>query len=332
MPPCPLRSRKWCSQAPPASSCTRTGARRPPAIDNCLTVADAFDVQVMIHTDTLNESGFVEDTGRRLQGPHHPRLPTRRARAAGTPPTSSRSRALPTSSRPRPIRRGPTRSTPSPSISTCLWCATISTPPFPKTWRSPKAASARKPSRPRDILHDMGAFSIISSDSQAMGRVGEVLIRTWQTADKMKTPARGAFSEESGDNDNARVKRYIAKYTHQSGHRARHEPAHRLGRGGQARRSGSVEPRLLRGEARACAARRLHRRGADGRPQRLDPDAATDALPADVRRLRQAQNEFVGHFRQPGGTRGRRARERLGVAKQMLAVENTRGRHRQGRR
>ncbi len=89
-----------------------------------------------------------------------------------------------------------------------------------------------------DILHDIGAFSMMSSDSQAMGRVGEVVIRTWQTADKMKKQ-RGRLKEETGDNDNFRVKRYIAKYTINPRHHPRHRQACRLGRGRQARRSGA---------------------------------------------------------------------------------------------
>jgi hypothetical protein len=135
-----------------------------------------------------------------------------------------------------------------------------------------------------DILHDLGALSIISSDSQAMGRVGEVLIRTWQTADKMKKQ-RGPLPGD-GAADNARVKRYIAKYTINPaiahGSRATSAPS-----SGQARRSRAVDPGLLRREAGPGAAGRLDRRRADGRPQRLDPDAAAGALPADVRRLRQ---------------------------------------------
>ncbi len=175
-----------------------------------------------------------------------------------------------------------------------------------------------------DILHDMGAFSIIASDSQAMGRVGEVLIRTWQTAHKMKVQ-RGRLPEETGDNDNFRVKRYIAKVHDQPGDRARAGRADRLGRSRQARRPGAVEPGLLRREAGPGAARRHHRGGADGRPERLDPDAAAGALPPDVRRLRQVADQLLGDLRQPGVARRRRSGEELGVAKELVAVKNTRG-------
>ncbi|MEZ5889700.1 MAG: amidohydrolase family protein [Xanthobacteraceae bacterium] len=157
-----------------------------------------------------------------------------------------------------------------------------------------------------DILHDIGAISMMASDSQAMGRVGEVIIRTWQTADKMKKQ-RGRLKEETGDNDNLRVKRYIAKYT------INPAIAH-----GVSKHIGSVEvgkladlvlaPGLFRGKARDRHQRRFHRRGADGRPQRVDPDAAAGALPADVRRLRQSAYRLVARFRLPGGARRRLAR------------------------
>ena len=138
-----------------------------------------------------------------------------------------------------------------------------------------------------DILHDIGAFSMMSSDSQAMGRVGEVVIRTWQTADKMKKQ-RGRLKEETGDNDNVRVKRYVAKYTINPA--ITHGIARHVGsiEVGKRRRSGDLVAGLLRRQARHGADRRLDRRRADGRSQRLDPDAAAGALPADVRRLRRA--------------------------------------------
>ena len=136
-----------------------------------------------------------------------------------------------------------------------------------------------------DILHDLGAFSMMSSDSQAMGRVGEVIIRTWQTADKMKRQ-RGPLPEDSERADNFRVKRYVAKYTI--------NPALTHG---LAEQIGSVEvgkladlvlwsPAFLRRQARSGAEGGDDRRRPDGRPQRLDPDAAAGPLPADVRRLR----------------------------------------------
>ena len=176
-----------------------------------------------------------------------------------------------------------------------------------------------------DILHDIGAFSMISSDSQAMGRVGEVIIRTWQTAHKMKVQ-RGALAEETGDNDNFRVKRYIAKYTINPAI-AHGISAHEVGSIEVGKRADlvSVVAGLLRREAGHGAAGRLDRRGADGRSQRLDPDAAAGALPADVRGLRQAASPI------PPSPSSRRRRSiaglqaGLGVDKELVAVENTRG-------
>ena len=175
-----------------------------------------------------------------------------------------------------------------------------------------------------DILHDIGAFSIISSDSQAMGRVGEVAIRTWQTADKMKRqrgrlprkPATTTISAYAATSPNTRSTRRS---------RTACQPRDRLGRGRQARRPRAVEPGLLRREAGDGAARRLDRGGTDGRSQRLDPDAAADALPADVRRLRQAAHQLVGHLRQPGRARRRARAESSASTRSCVAVKNTRG-------
>ena len=137
-----------------------------------------------------------------------------------------------------------------------------------------------------DILHDLGAFSMMSSDSQAMGRVGEVIIRTWQTAHKMKVQ-RGAL-EGDPKTQRQRARQALHRQVHdQSGDHARHRACGRLDRGGQARRPRAVEAGVLRREAFADPEGRHDRRGGDGRPERVDPDAAAGALPADVRRVRQ---------------------------------------------
>src|SRR6202167_3338609 len=174
----------------------------PAAIDNCLSVADRFDVQVMIHTDTLNESGFVEDTikafkGRTIHafhtegagGGHAPDI----IKVAGLP------NVLPSSTNlTRPYNKDTVDHHLDPSIAEDLAFA--------------ESRIRKETIAAEDILHDIGALSMMSSDSQAMGRLGEVIIRTWQTADKMKKQ-RGRLSQEKGDHDNARVKRYVAKYT-----------------------------------------------------------------------------------------------------------------------
>ncbi|MGB7756142.1 MAG: urease subunit alpha, partial [Salinisphaera sp.] len=183
----------------------------PAAIDNCLTVADETDVQVAIHTDTLNESGFVEDTFAAFKhrvihtyhtegagGGHAPDIIT----AAGKP------NVLPSSTNPtRPY----TANTVDEHLDMLMVCHHLS-PSIAEDVAFADSRIRRETIAAEDILHDLGAFSMIASDSQAMGRVGEVITRTWQTAHKMRVQ-RGPAPGDSERADNARVKRYIAKYT-----------------------------------------------------------------------------------------------------------------------
>ena len=183
----------------------------PAAIDNCLSVADRFDVQVMIHTDTLNESGFVEDTiaafkGRAIHafhtegagGGHAPDI----IKVAGLP------NVLPSSTNPtRPY----TINTLDEHLDMLMVCHHLDST-IPEDVAFAESRIRKETIAAEDILHDLGALSMMSSDSQAMGRVGEVIIRTWQTAHKMKAQ-RGSLSGDSERNDNTRVKRYVAKYT-----------------------------------------------------------------------------------------------------------------------
>ena len=183
----------------------------PAAIDNCLSVADQYDVQVAIHTDTLNESGFVETTlgafkGRTIHtyhtegagGGHAPDI----IKACGFP------NVLPSSTNPtRPF----TRNTIDEHLDMLMVCHHLD-PSIAEDVAFAESRIRRETIAAEDILHDLGAFSMISSDSQAMGRVGEVITRTWQTADKMKQQ-RGPLPEDVPGNDNFRAKRYIAKYT-----------------------------------------------------------------------------------------------------------------------
>src|ERR1700688_924200 len=200
----------------------------PAAIDNCLTVAEEFDVQVAIHTDTLNEAGFVEDTiaafkGRTIHtyhtegagGGHAPDI----IKACGV------AHVLPSSTNPtRPY----TVNTIDEHLDMLMVCHHLD-PGIPEDVAFAESRIRRETIAAEDILHDLGAFSMISSDSQAMGRVGEVIIRTWQTAHKMKmqrgwlAPAQaaspaplqsgdgGLARQEDSSNDNFRVKRFIAK-------------------------------------------------------------------------------------------------------------------------
>lgn len=183
----------------------------PSAIDTCLTVADEHDVQVMIHTDTLNESGFVEHTIDALKGRTIHAFHTEGAGGGHAPDiikVCGLQNVLPSSTNPtRPY----TVNTLEEHLDMLMVCHHLDKS-IPEDIAFAESRIRKETIAAEDILHDMGAFSIIASDSQAMGRVGEVLIRTWQTADKMKKQ-RGPLKEETGDNDNFRVRRYIAKVT-----------------------------------------------------------------------------------------------------------------------
>lgn len=183
----------------------------PGTIDCCLTVADALDVQVMIHTDTLNESGFVENTIKAMRGRTIHAFHTEGAGGGHAPDIikiCGEEYVLPSSTNPtRPF----TVNTVEEHLDMLLVCHHLDKS-IPEDVAFAESRIRRETIAAEDILHDMGALSIIASDSQAMGRVGEVLIRTWQTADKMKKQ-RGYLPEEKGENDNYRVRRYIAKYT-----------------------------------------------------------------------------------------------------------------------
>jgi urease subunit alpha len=183
----------------------------PAAIDNCLSVAEKYDVQVAIHTDTLNESGFVEDTLAAFKdrvihtyhtegagGGHAPDI----IKAAGE------ANVLPSSTNPtRPY----TVNTVDEHLDMLMVCHHLD-PNIAEDVAFAESRIRRETIAAEDILHDLGAFSMIASDSQAMGRVGEVVIRTWQTAHKMKIQ-RGALDGDSERNDNLRARRYVAKYT-----------------------------------------------------------------------------------------------------------------------
>ena len=183
----------------------------PGAIDECLKVADEFDVQVAIHTDTLNEAGFVDDTIKAIGnrtihtyhtegagGGHAPDI----IKVAGLP------NILPSSTNPtRPL----TRNTIAEHLDMLMVCHHLN-PQVPEDVAFAESRIRQETIAAEDILHDLGVISMMSSDSQAMGRIGEVVLRTWQTAHKMKTQ-RGPLEGDSARNDNMRVKRYVSKYT-----------------------------------------------------------------------------------------------------------------------
>ena len=183
----------------------------PAAIDTCLSVAEEYDVQVAIHTDTLNEAGFVEDTIAAFKGRTIHTYHTEGAGGGHAPDiirVCGERNVLPSSTNPTmPF----TINTMDEHLDMLMVCHHLD-PRIPEDVAFADSRIRAETIAAEDILHDMGAFSMLSSDSQAMGRVGEVILRTWQTADKMKRQ-RGRLKEEKGENDNVRAKRYISKYS-----------------------------------------------------------------------------------------------------------------------
>jgi urease subunit alpha len=183
----------------------------PVTIDTCLSVADEYDVQVAIHTDTLNEAGFVEDTIAAFKNRVIHTYHTEGAGGGHAPDiikVCGQKNVLPSSTNPtRPY----TMNTLEEHLDMLMVCHHLDKS-IPEDVAFAESRIRRETIAAEDILHDLGAFSMIASDSQAMGRVGETIIRTWQTAHKMKVQ-RGSLSQESGNNDNYRAKRYVAKYT-----------------------------------------------------------------------------------------------------------------------
>ncbi|NRP23116.1 Urease subunit alpha 1 [Ensifer adhaerens] len=294
----------------------------PAAVDCCLSVADEYDVQVMIHTDTLNESGFVEDTIAAIGGRTIHAFHTEGAGGGHAPDIikiCGQPNVIPSSTNPtRPY----TRNTLAEHLDMLMVCHHLS-PSIPEDIAFAESRIRKETIAAEDILHDIGAFSIISSDSQAMGRVGEVAIRTWQTADKMKRQ-RGALPQETGDNDNFRVKRYIAKYTINPA--IAHGLSHELGSLEVGKRADlvlwnpaffGVKPDLVVIGGTIAAA------------PMGDPNASIPTpQPVHYRPMfgaygKSRTNSSVTFVSQASLDAGLTAR--LGVAKQLVAVRNTRG-------
>ena len=294
----------------------------PAAVDCCLSVADEYDVQVMIHTDTLNESGFVEDTIAAIRGRTIHAFHTEGAGGGHAPDIikiCGQPNVIPSSTNPtRPY----TRNTLAEHLDMLMVCHHLS-PSIPEDIAFAESRIRKETIAAEDILHDIGAFSIISSDSQAMGRVGEVAIRTWQTADKMKRQ-RGALPQETGDNDNFRVKRYIAKYTINPA--IAHGLSHELGSLEVGKRADlvvwnpaffGVKPDMVLIGGTIAAA------------PMGDPNASIPTpQPVHYRPMfgaygKSRTNSSVTFVSQASLDAGLAAR--LGVAKQLVAVRNTRG-------
>ncbi len=294
----------------------------PAAIDNCLSVADAMDVQVMIHTDTLNESGFVENTVGAMKGRTIHAFHTEGAGGGHAPDIikiCGEEHVLPSSTNPtRPF----TVNTVDEHLDMLMVCHHLDKS-IPEDVAFAESRIRRETIAAEDILHDMGAFSIIASDSQAMGRVGEVLIRTWQTADKMKKQ-RGSLPEETGDNDNMRVRRYIAKYTINPA--IAHGISAHVGSIEVGKRADlvlwnpaffGVKPEMILMGGTIVAAQMGDPNASIPTPQ---PVYTRPMFGAYGRSVENSAVTFVSAAAQDDGLRGK-----LGLAKQTLPVSNTRG-------
>jgi urease subunit alpha len=294
----------------------------PGAIDCCLAVADAMDVQVMIHTDTLNESGFVENTLAAIAGRTIHAFHTEGAGGGHAPDiikVVSSQNVIPSSTNPTMPY---TVNTIEEHLDMLMVCHHLDRS-IPEDVAFAESRIRRETIAAEDILHDMGAFSILSSDSQAMGRVGEVITRTWQTAHKMKQQ-RGRLAEETGQNDNARVKRYIAKYTINPA--IAHGLSAQIGSVATGKRAdlvlwspaffGAKPDMVLIGGTIVCA-------------QMGDPNASIPTpqpvytrpmFGAFGRSVERSAVVFVSAAAQADGVRGK-----YGLAKETLAVQGTRG-------
>ncbi|MFG1379424.1 urease subunit alpha [Xanthobacter autotrophicus] len=292
----------------------------PSAIDCCLTVADALDVQVMIHTDTLNESGFVEDTIAAFKGRTIHAFHTEGAGGGHAPDiikVAGLANVLPSSTNPtRPY----TRNTIDEHLDMLMVCHHLD-PEIAEDLAFAESRIRKETIAAEDILHDLGALSMMSSDSQAMGRVGEVIIRTWQTADKMKRQ-RGKLPGER-DSDNLRARRYIAKYT------INPAIAH-----GMSRHIGSVEPGKLADLVLWTPAffgvkpDLVIKGGAIAMAQMGDPNASIPTpQPVHYRPMFGAYGRALTHtsltFVSKSAVEDGLA-SRLGIQKELVAVENTR--------
>jgi len=294
----------------------------PGAIGNCLSVADDMDLQVMIHTDTLNESGFVENTIAAMKGRTIHAFHTEGAGGGHAPDiikVCGEAHVLPSSTNPtRPF----TVNTLEEHLDMLMVCHHLDKA-IPEDVAFAESRIRRETIAAEDILHDMGAFSIIASDSQAMGRVGEVLIRTWQTAHKMKVQ-RGRLAEETGANDNLRVRRYIAKYTINpaiahgiSAHIGSIEPGKRADLVLWKPAFFGVKPELVLVGGTIAMAQMGDPNASIPTPQ---PVYSRPMFGAFGRSQESSSVHFVSAAAQAGGIGAA-----LGLRKQTVAVENTRG-------
>ncbi len=279
----------------------------PAAIDCCLSVAELHDVQVAIHTDTLNESGFVEDTLAAFKGRAIHSFHTEGAGGGHAPDiikVCGVAHVLPSSTNPtRPY----TVNTVDEHLDMLMVCHHLD-PGIAEDVAFAESRIRRETIAAEDVLHDLGAISMMSSDSQAMGRVGEVITRTWQTAHKMKQQ-RGPLARGRGRGRAQRQRPGEAlprQVHHQPGHHRRDLPRGGLDRSRQAGGPGALAPGLLRGQAGGHREGRDDRGRADGGSQRVHPHPATGALPTDVRGSGRRAARHLGDVHVGGGNRGGR--------------------------
>ncbi|MBN9243700.1 MAG: urease subunit alpha [Mesorhizobium sp.] len=293
----------------------------PAAIDTCLSVADAYDVQVAIHTDTLNEGGFVEDTVAAFKGRTIHSFHTEGAGGGHAPDiikVCQYPNVIPASTNPtRPY----TVNTVAEHLDMLMVCHHLS-PSIPEDIAFAESRIRKETIAAEDILHDLGAFSVISSDSQAMGRVGEMIIRAWQTADKMKKQ-RGALPQDKGGNDNFRARRYVAKYTINPA--IAHGMAGEIGSVEVGKRADlvlwnpaffGVKPDMVLLGGWIATAPMGDPNGSIPTPQ---PSHFRPMFGSFGKALPNSSVTFVSKAGLEGGLR-----ERIGVEKKMVAVENTR--------
>jgi urease subunit alpha len=294
----------------------------PAAIDCCLSVADRYDIQVMIHTDTLNESGFVEDTIAAFKGRTIHAFHTEGAGGGHAPDiikVAGLKNVLPSSTNPtRPF----TRNTLDEHLDMLMVCHHLD-PSIAEDLAFAESRIRKETIAAEDILHDIGALSMMSSDSQAMGRLGEVIIRTWQTADKMKRQ-RGPLKEDSSGNDNARAKRYVAKYT------INPAIAHGVSKLIGSVEKGKLADLVLWSPAFFGVKPDLVIKGGSIVAAPMGDPNASIPTPQPVhyrpmfgafgKALTASSVVFVSHAALASGLRGR-----LGIDKELFAVENTRG-------
>ena len=279
----------------------------PAAIDTCLGVADEMDFQVQLHTDTLNESGFLEETlaaikGRTIHmyhaegagGGHAPDI----IRITGEP------NCLPSSTNPtNPY----TRNTFDEHLDMIMVCHHLN-PAVPEDVAFAESRIRAQTIAAEDVLHDIGAISMLGSDSQGMGRINEVICRTWQLASKMRGQRGRPARSRDGQGRQRAHQALHREVHHQRRPHLRHRQPRRLAGGGQARGRGALAPGLLRHQAGAGHQGRLHRVVGDGRQRRLADDLRAAAHAPAVGRLRPGQGGAEPELRLAGGGRGRRGR------------------------